>query len=58
MSESSVGISAIGMLLPLLDYVDMDGALLIGKDVAEGVYLDRGVAVFPDRPGSGVRLLI
>jgi hypothetical protein len=42
----------------LLDYVDMDGALLIGKDVAEGVYLDRGVAVFPDRPGSGVRLLI
>lgn len=57
MSESSVGISAIGMLLPLLDYVDMDGALLIGKDVAEGVYLDRGVAIFPDRPGSGVRML-
>ena len=29
MAESSVGISAIAQLLPLLDYVDMDGALLI-----------------------------
>jgi L-alanine-DL-glutamate epimerase-like enolase superfamily enzyme len=57
MTESSVGISAIGMLLPLLDYVDMDGAVLIAEDVAEGVHLDRGSAVFPDRPGSGVRLL-
>ncbi len=56
MNESSVGISAIGMLLPLLDFVDMDGALLIAKDIAEGVYLDKGVAVFPDRPGNGVRL--
>ena len=29
MTESSVGISAIAQLLPLLDYVDMDGALLL-----------------------------
>jgi len=57
MNESSVGISAIGMLLPLLDYVDMDGALLIAKDIAEGVYLEKGVAVFPDRPGNGVQML-
>lgn len=57
MNESSVGISAIGMLLPLLDYVDMDGALLIAKDIAEGVYLDKGVAIFPDRPGNGIRML-
>jgi L-alanine-DL-glutamate epimerase-like enolase superfamily enzyme len=57
MSESSVGISAIGMLLPLLDYVDMDGAVLIARDVAEGVHLEKGVAVFPDRPGNGVRML-
>lgn len=31
MTESSVGISAIGQLLPQLDYVDMDGALLLKK---------------------------
>ena len=29
MTESTVGISAIAQLLPLLDYVDMDGAMLI-----------------------------
>lgn len=57
MNESSVGISAIGMLLPQLDYVDMDGAVLIAEDIAEGVRLERGRPVFPDRPGNGVRLL-
>jgi L-alanine-DL-glutamate epimerase-like enolase superfamily enzyme len=57
MSESSVGISAIGQLLPLLDYVDMDGAVLIAKDIASGVHLKRGRAIFPDENGNGVRLL-
>lgn len=57
MTESTVGISAIGQMLPLLDYVDMDGALLIAKDVASGVSLDHGRAVFPDENGNGVRLL-
>jgi L-Ala-D/L-Glu epimerase len=57
MSESSVGISAIGQLLPLLDYVDMDGAVLIAKDIATGVHLEKGRAVFPDENGNGVRLL-
>ncbi len=55
MTETTVGISAIGQLLPLLDYVDMDGALLLGKDVADGVKVGPdGVAVFPDTPGNGV----
>jgi len=57
MTESSVGISAIGMLLPMLDYVDMDGAVLIAQDIADGVHLDRGIPIFPDRAGTGVRLL-
>jgi len=57
MNESSVGISAIAQFLPLLDYVDMDGALLIARDVATGVYLDKGKAVFPAENGNGVRLL-
>ena len=57
MNESSIGISAIGQLLPLLDYVDMDGAVLIAKDVASGVHLERGRAVFPEENGLGVRML-
>lgn len=57
MNESSVGISAIGQLLPLLDHVDMDGAVLIARDIASGVHLDKGRAIFPDENGNGVRLL-
>ena len=57
MSESTGGISAIGQLLPLLDYVDMDGALLIARDIASGVHLEKGRAIFPDENGNGVRLL-
>ena len=57
MTETTVGISAIGQLLPLLDYVDMDGALLLGEDIADGVKVGPdGVAVFPDTPGNGVTL--
>jgi L-alanine-DL-glutamate epimerase-like enolase superfamily enzyme len=57
MNESSVGISAIGQLLPMLDYVDMDGALLIARDIATGVRLEKGRAVFPNVPGNGVTLM-
>jgi L-alanine-DL-glutamate epimerase-like enolase superfamily enzyme len=57
MCESSIGISAIGQLLPLLDYVDMDGAVLIARDVASGVRLERGRAIFPEENGNGVQLL-
>jgi L-alanine-DL-glutamate epimerase-like enolase superfamily enzyme len=57
MTESTVGISAIAQLLPLLDYVDMDGAALLAKDIATGVVVDRGRCRFPDVNGNGVRLL-
>lgn len=53
MTETSIGISAIGQLLPLIDYVDMDGSILISNDPAEGVYLDKGVAIYPERDGTG-----
>lgn len=60
MTESSVGISAIGHLLPELDYVDMDGAILLASDPADGVWLDKnGQAHFPeDRNGTGARMKI
>jgi L-alanine-DL-glutamate epimerase-like enolase superfamily enzyme len=57
MTESTVGISAIAQLLPLLDYVDMDGAELLAEDIASGVRLDRGRCLYPEVPGNGVTLL-
>ena len=57
MTESSVGISAIAQLLPQLDYVDMDGAMLIKNDIAEGVKLkEDGEVIFPKVNGSGIVL--
>ncbi len=56
MTESTVGISAIAQLLPLLDYVDMDGALLLDEDVATGVRLEQGQCIYPPENGNGVRL--
>ncbi len=56
MIESSIAISALAQLLPLLDAVDMDGAALLASDPAEGVRVEKGVAYFPDAAGLGVRL--
>lgn len=56
MTESSVGISAIAHLLPELDYVDMDGALLLAADIASGVLIKNGKTFYPDRAGNGVIL--
>ncbi|TFV95857.1 dipeptide epimerase [Algoriphagus kandeliae] len=56
MTESSVGISAIAHLAPLLDYVDMDGALLLAKDPAEGVIVTSSGVEFPNRSGIGAIL--
>lgn len=58
MTESSVGISAIAQLLPQLDYVDMDGTMLLKEDIADGVRLTKNAEViFPALSGSGITLL-
>ncbi|HHM21289.1 MAG TPA: dipeptide epimerase [Bacteroidetes bacterium] len=55
MVESSVGISAIAQVLPLLDYVDMDGALLLADDPATGAtVLPDGSVVLPGGDGLGI----
>ncbi len=54
MTESSVGISAIGQLLPQLDYVDMDGFLLIENDPGKGPWVEEGRIKLPTSPGTGV----
>ena len=56
MTESSIGISAIAQFLDVLDYVDMDGALLLSNDPAFGVELKDGKVIYSDRLGSGGRL--
>lgn len=56
MTESSAGIAAIAQLLPLLDYVDMDGALLLKDEPATGVCIENGVVHFVKGPGTGAAL--
>jgi len=57
MTESSIGISAIAHLLPLLDYVDMDGALLLAEDIATGVTITDGRITYANLPGTGAALI-
>ncbi|MFP4505718.1 MAG: dipeptide epimerase [Cyclobacteriaceae bacterium] len=57
MTESSVGISAIAHLAPLLDYVDMDGALLLAEDVATGVKVKPDGVDYAQENGTGARLI-
>lgn len=54
MNESSIGTGAIAQLLPLLDYVDMDGPLLLAEDVAEGVKFENGKIIYSHLNGIGV----
>lgn len=54
MTESSVGISAIAQLLPEIDYVDMDGFILIEKDLATGPSLKDGKIIMSKGNGTGV----
>lgn len=54
MNESSIGSGAIAQLLPLVDYADMDGPLLLAEDVAEGVKYEYGRINYSNGNGLGV----
>jgi L-alanine-DL-glutamate epimerase-like enolase superfamily enzyme len=56
MTESTVGISAIAHILPELDYVDMDGPLLLSEDIASGVTMEFGKISYAEGNGTGVHL--
>lgn len=56
MNESSVGTAAIAQLAPMIDYVDMDGPLLLAEDIAEGVKFESGKIIYNDLPGLGIRV--
>jgi len=40
MNETTIGISTIAQLLPLVDYIDMDGATLLKNDPAQGITMN------------------
>lgn len=54
MIESSVGISAACQIAPLVDHLDLDGALLLADDPFKGAYYDDGFMRLPDLPGLSV----
>lgn len=54
MNESTVGSAAIAHLLPFIDYVDMDGPLLLEEDVATGIDYDFGKISYSGKPGLGI----
>lgn len=53
MNESTIGSAAIAHLLPLLDYVDMDGPLLLAEDIATGLEYEFGKVKVSEQPGLG-----
>ena len=52
-AETSVGIAAAAHLAPSVEWVDLDGNLLITDDPFVAVPVERGRFVFSDRPGLG-----
>ena len=54
MNESTVGSAAMAQLLPYIDYVDMDGPLLLSQDVATGLHYDFGKVSVDSKPGLGI----
>lgn len=57
MTETSVGISAAAQLGPMVDYLDLDGHLLLANDPFTGLGGDGGRLTLTDLPGLGVSLI-
>ena len=56
MTESTVGISAGSVLVPLVDYVDLDGANLIANDIAFGSTIKKGKVLLSEKVGLGISM--
>ena len=54
MTETSCAISAAAQLSPLVDWADLDGAVLIRNDCFDGATIVDGKITLPDRAGIGV----
>lgn len=55
MVETSMAVTAAAHIAPLVDYVDLDGNLLITNDPFVGAEVRDGRLVLPSEPGLGVR---
>ena len=55
MTETSCAISAAAQLSPMVDWADLDGAVLIKNDLFDGATIEDGKVTLTDRPGIGVR---
>ena len=56
MNESTIGSAAIAQLLPLIDYADMDGPLLLAEDTASGLTFDKGRVIYGEGHGLGIQV--
>ena len=54
MNESTIGSAALAHLGPLVDWLDMDGPLLLSEDLATGLTYDFGKVSLPSAPGLGI----
>jgi len=52
--ESSVSITAAAHLTSLVDYIDLDGNLLVSNDPYLGVTVDKGRLLMPEGEGLGI----
>ena len=54
MMESSLSLTAAAHLSPLADYGDLDANLLLENDPFEGLGIQDGKILLPQKPGVGV----
>lgn len=55
MSEGVVGCTAISHLLPMADYADIDGPLILQDDTFTGLQIQDGYILEPQGPGLGLQ---
>ena len=56
MCETIVGSTVLAHLLPLADYADIDGPLLLAENIGKGLIYNNDLISIPMIPGSGVSL--
>ena len=57
MNETTIGSAALAQLAPLVDYLDMDGPLLLQDDVATGLSFQNGMVSCANEFGLGIQML-
>ena len=56
MNETTIGSAAICQFLPQLDFIDVDGPLLLKQDLATGLYYEFGKILPNSDPGLGIHV--